>query len=158
MSNLGVIKSFSCEMFNGEIYEMSVENNLFLIKANYLGELPVNIYFLAANPSSNHFGTIASQYTIPYSSFEIAFERTANNENITLLTNRDFEIIFSLPNAYYSDNGKKFNESEIYLKFVPYRFSKLYNKKIKVNINQGKFPVYKIKCDFVKSNYLGQLN
>jgi hypothetical protein len=160
MNQLKVVKSFSFEMLNGEIYELQKEQNIYLIKSNYLGELPVNIYFLGANPSNNHFGTLADQYTIPFSNLEIAFENTSNNENIELKTTRNFEIIFSLPNAYYSDNGNVFNESEIYFKFFPFKFSNLFHKKIKLNINDEiknnnqDFPIYIIKCDFVKINYL----
>jgi hypothetical protein len=154
MSKLKIVKSFSFEMLNGEIYELSRENNLYLIKSNYLGELPVNIYFLAANPSNNHFGTLANQYTIPFTNSQIAFEKTANNENIELVDRRNFEIVFSIPNAYYSDNGNVFNESGIYIKFVPYKLSNVYKKKVKVNINDKYFPTYIIKCDFYKTNYL----
>lgn len=122
---------------------------MFVLKANYTGELPVVIYFLAANPANNFYGTSANQYVFPFPSERIAFENTPNKKIISLDRLRNFEIPFVAPGPFLTDNGKVFHEPQIFLKFIHVKVIRA-NKQTAGHSNASQFLT--IPLDGLKTN------
>ena len=140
---------FSSDQCNGEIYYLSdlndfdegnacmrikennkikknlsqtfLTNRMYVLKGNYTGELPVLIYFLAANPPNSFYGSSAVMYTYPFPNQTIAFENTPSHAVVRLDSKRDFEIQFLPPNSFYTSNGSTLEEPKIYLKFIHFK-------------------------------------
>jgi hypothetical protein len=143
------IGTFSSDKMIGEIYKVENKENIYLLKANYVGTLPIIIYFLAANPSNCFYGTIANQYLVPFPNETIAFENSPNNDFITLYDNRNFEIYFSMPNPYFNSNGNIYHSSRLYFKFVRFKQSKNGNEKIIINTIENS-PNIILELKFIK--------
>lgn len=118
----------------GEIYRHSRMKKIYILKGNYIGDLPAFLYFLAANSSNSLFGTTAKNYEFPFPNEMIAFENTKNVDTVDLNSNnRHFEFVFSKPNEFFSENGRIYHPPQIYVKIVPY---KIKDGRIVLNQNQ----------------------
>lgn len=120
--------------FVGEIYRYDKKKKIYILKGNYIGEMPAYIYFLAANSSNSLFGTSAKNYEFPFPNETIAFENTKNVDSVDLNSNiRHFEFIFSEPNGFFSQNASIYHPPQIYVKVMPY---KVKDERVVLNLNQ----------------------
>lgn len=108
-------------------------DEVFVLKGNYVGPLPAHLYFLAANPSNDFYGTTAHSYNAPFPNESIAFENTPNRHLVKLDGLRHFEAAFVKPNAFYTENGSVYHPSQIYVKII-------HVKNIKTTLGDKQYP------------------
>jgi hypothetical protein len=111
------IKTFSQKNMNGEIYKYkeNESENHYILKANYVGNLPAEIHFWASNPPDTH--VICNKFIVPFPNAKIAYENTPNFKKINLEGSRNFEVDFMYPNSYYENSGTIFIPPHLHFKF-----------------------------------------
>lgn len=107
------IKTFSQKNMNGEIYKF--KDNHYILKANYVGNLPAEIHFWASNPPDTQ--VICNKFIIPFPNAQLAYENTPNFKKINLDTTRNFEVDFIYPNSYYENGGTIYIPPHLHFRF-----------------------------------------